>query len=167
MNIRLHTSWILGMLGLIVLVQSCKKMQYGCTAPDSANYCADCDEDDGTCTYKGKVDFWFNQATMDSMYKNWGGLEMVFFYIGKKRIPYFFDLAYPPDPMESAPDCKSVGIVSVSVDLGKEKSLPVTFILRTGWGILVWEYPIEVKANACIQQQLVWRGEGFKFKAFK
>ena len=163
----MHARWMLGMLGLFFIVQSCKKPQYGCTDPDSANYCADCDEDDGTCTYKGKVDFWFNQATMDSINKHMEPMDLLSFYVNKKIVTQNIDLEMPISTMEQAPDCKGDGIVSITIDLGTTKSKMVTFSIRQFIGQLVWEYPIEVKANACIQQQLVWRGEGFKFKAFK
>jgi len=52
-------------IGMMVAVTSCGKK--GCTDPNSENYCEKCKGDDGSCQYEGKVLFWWDKTTSDSM----------------------------------------------------------------------------------------------------
>jgi hypothetical protein len=47
---------------VLVTLSSCGKK--GCTDSNATNYCDECKKDDGSCTYKASVQFWYNQTLL-------------------------------------------------------------------------------------------------------
>ena len=60
---------LLFLLTIIVLTafMSCIKRKKGCTDANASNYCSGCNEGNRSCTYTGKVLFWWDKTTRDSM----------------------------------------------------------------------------------------------------
>ena len=48
------------------MLLSCAKE--GCTDPDAENYNSSATKSDGSCTFQGRVVFWYNEATSNSLY---------------------------------------------------------------------------------------------------
>ena len=60
-----HTRILLAALGLSLIISSCYKT--GCTNPDATNYNPEVDTEDQSCSYTGKLVFWCDAVTSDSL----------------------------------------------------------------------------------------------------
>lgn len=129
-------------------LNSCSKK--GCTDPDSVNFNADAGKDDGTCTYEGSVVFWFGQATSDSLW-----------YDGSSTLTYTVDgtVVGTEDVnvyWTGAPDCGQSGSITVTKDLGSDKTKTFTYSVVDDLGLEIWGGNLEFTANTCWGHELTW-----------
>ena len=94
-----------------MLTTSCSKEQ-GCTDPDSKNYSATAEEDDGSCAYEGEVVFWYNKITSENLYDD--GSDALTFYVDGKVVGSSNANVY----WGSAPSCGDNASITVTKDLG-------------------------------------------------
>lgn len=102
-----------------LIFTSCAK-QEGCTDSAASNYSSDADTDDGSCTYKASLVFWWDQTlsedadligatavnvTVDGVFQ--GSIALSSFYF------------------TSIPTCGASSTITASINLGKSKSKTV------------------------------------------
>ena len=126
---------------------SCGKK--GCTDKDAENYCSECKKDDGSCTYEGSVQFWYNQSTSQYLVNNdITGLEI---YVDGELIGSYATTVY----FTSAPNCSESSVVRKTKDLGKSKSASGSYVVKDSeTGTTLWQGSFTYQANTCINVQL-------------
>jgi len=128
---------------------SCKKEE-GCTDKNATNYSVDAEEDDGTCTFKGSVVFWYNQNSSAGLYNDFS--ESLLFYVDGNLVGSTAVTQY----WSGAPSCGSNGSITVEKDLGLVKSKSYNYQVIDDWGDVIWEGNVNIDANSCYQLQLVY-----------
>jgi hypothetical protein len=95
----------------------------GCTDSTATNYSEDAKKDDGSCTYKSQVSFWFNQSTSNAMILL-GNATHLYIYLDET-------LAGEMDPAdwEVGPDCGG-GNYTLELDMGTQKSKTYNYSVR-------------------------------------
>ena len=144
-----NSTIIVFLFSIAVIFNSCKKEE-GCTDKNAANYSVDAEEDDGTCTYKGSVVIWYNQATS-------AGLQLdlsssLTFYVDGLIVGSTATSQY----WTGGPSCGANGSITVEKDLGLVKSKSYTYQVKDDWGDVIWDGNVTIDANSCYQLQLVY-----------
>jgi len=132
---------------ITILTSSCSKKK-GCKDPDSINYNADAEKDDGSCEYQGRVVFWFNEATANSLLAN--GATSLTYYVDGEIVGSSATSVY----WTGAPDCGQSGSVTVTKKLGSVKNKTFTYSVKDQTGHEYLTGTVEFKANICSQIQL-------------
>jgi hypothetical protein len=135
-------------LASISTITSCKKE--GCTDPDSINYDADAKKDNGTCEYEGKVVFWYNGATADSLIAN-DAISLTYYVdgqvVGSSAASVYWT---------GAPNCDQSGSVTVKKALGSVKNKSYTYSIKDQSGFEFWSGVTNYTANTCLKLQLTY-----------
>jgi hypothetical protein len=134
---------------VLVTLSSCGKK--GCTDSNATNYCDECKKDDGSCTYKASVQFWYNQTSSQGLQAD-GSTSLTYYVdgsiIGSSATSVYFN---------SDPNCTQNGVVRVSKDLGKEKSKSATYKVVDDFGDIIWEGTVTFDATkSCTSIQLTY-----------
>ena len=142
-------------LGLILTSTSCKKDVKGCKDPNSTNFSSSATTDDGSCTYNGRVVFWYKKATADSMVAH--GVSSLSFNLNNAVIGSSGTAVY----FTGAPDCASNGAAAKTMDLGTDKSkvYPYTvtaYVGTTSIGVIASGNITLNSANSCLQFEIAW-----------
>ena len=122
----------------------------GCTDPDADNYSNEASKDDASCTFSGRVVMWYNEATSDSLY-----------YFGSDVLNYFVDgeavgIQNTDIFWTGAPECGQTGSITVTKDLGSDKTKSFTYSIVDDLGDEIWGGNLEFNANTCWGHELVW-----------
>lgn len=131
--------------GAAIVFTGCKKE--GCTDKDAVNFCDECKKDDGTCTYKGNIVFWYNSSTSAALVND-GAVSLTYYVDGQIVGSSAANVYYT-----SAPNCNQGG-VTVEKDLGKSRSKGFSYSVKDQTG---WEYysgTVTFTANTCTTYQL-------------
>lgn len=130
-----------------VFTTSCSKEQ-GCTDPDSKNYSATAEKDDGSCTYEGSAVFWYNETTANRLM--YDGATSLIYYVDGKIIGSSASNVF----WNGAPDCGQNGSISVTKDLRDVKTQTYSYSVvdQTGWEF--WGGTINIYANKCFAAEL-------------
>lgn len=140
---------IIGLLLLATITfSSCSKK--GCVDVSAENYCDECKKDDGTCTYKGEVVFWYNKATSDSLTAD--AATALTYYVDGQIVGSSATSVY----WISAPTCGQGGSITVSKDLGTVKNKTYTYSIKDQTGFEYWNGTINFTGGNCLTQQLAW-----------
>ena len=134
---------------MTILTTSCAK-EKGCTDPDSINYNADAEEDDGSCEYVGRVVFWYNEATADSLLED-GAISLTYYVdgtlVGSSAASVYWT---------GAPECGQEGSVTITKNLGNAKNKTFTYSVKDQDDFEYWSGTVDFKANTCIATELTW-----------
>jgi hypothetical protein len=143
-----NSTIIVYLFSIAVMFNSCKK-QEGCTDKNAANYSVDAEEDDGTCTYKGSVVFWYNQAT-SSYLTSFPPSQSLVFYVDGTLVGSTAANVY----WNSAPSCGANGSITVEKDLGFSKSRAYNYSVVDNNNLELWSGNVTIDANTCLAFQL-------------
>lgn len=143
------TSMAVILFASITVLSSCKKE--GCTDPLATNYSTEAKKDDSSCQYEGSVVFWNDQATANSAVA--AGVTSFKYYIdgtlvGSQGADIYFN--------GTDPSCGEQGLVTYNENLGSFKTQAVTYSVTDQNGTQLWGTTINLNANTCLKQQLVW-----------
>ena len=112
----------------LLLAFACKKEVVkikGCMDKTATNYKTDAEEDDGSCTYSGKVVFWWTQAQADNWFTTTSATEVHIWENGT-----FQGKLVNTSVLTTAPACGAVGALTIIKDLGKSKTGTMIYQVR-------------------------------------
>ncbi len=123
---RISLAVITGSIVAMISTTGCAKK--GCTDKLATNYCEKCKKDDGSCTYKGKVVFWWDQTFKDAAVVP-GITTTITIYVNGSPIATRDVSQY----WASQPNCTDQGAIVYEKDMGKEKSQTITWYYEVKW----------------------------------
>jgi hypothetical protein len=126
---------------------SCKKEE-GCTDKNATNYSESAEKDNGSCSYKGTIVFWYNGSTSEYLYNL--SSESLTFYVGGNVVGSTAATQY----WTGAPSCGANASITVERDLGTSKSKSYSYEVVDNDGYQVWAGNVEFEANTCTAIQL-------------
>lgn len=130
---------------------SCKdKRVKGCTDPDSVTFDKLAERDDGSCRYEGQAVIWYDQTASNGLVND-GATALTFYLngevIGSSAASVFW---------AKAPDCGTDGSITVTEDLGKNKSQSFTLSVKDQDSFEYWNTKITIEGNSCLALKLNW-----------
>lgn len=135
---------------LAAFVTGCSKKS-GCTDPNAANYQTDAKKDDGSCTYKGEVVFWYGKSTADSLVVN--GSTALTYYVDSKLVGSGAASVY----WTGSPECGQAQSVTITTDLGIAKNKTYSYSVKDQDGDEIWAGLVNFTANTCLKTELTYQ----------
>lgn len=139
---------ILLLIAGTTLFSGCKKE--GCTDPDSKTYNADAKKDNGTCSYEGRVVFWFGQSASLGLQND--GATTLTYYVDGQVVGSSATSVY----WTGSPDCGQNGSITITKDLGSVKNKSYTYSVKDQTGFEYWSGVLNFTANTCSAVELTW-----------
>lgn len=135
-----------------VMLTNCAK-EKGCMDPESKNYSATAEKDDGSCLYEGAVVFWYSKATSDSLLAD--SAKTLTFYLDGQVVGSLAAGVY----RNSLPFCGDDSCLTVikEIESVKSKSFSFKVVDQTGW--TYWNDVLEVSDKTCWSLGLTWGTE--------
>ncbi len=133
-------------MAIVVNLSSCKTE--GCTDPDSINYNADANKDDGSCAYQGSVVFWYGKATSEFLIS--ADINALTFYVDNKIIGSTNASVY----WKTHPTCKENGSITATMNLGGLKTQSYEYKVVDAAGTEIWKGTVNFNANQCLALEL-------------
>ena len=134
----------------LILIGSCDNKVRGCTDPDSINFNEVAEKNDGSCLYEGDAVFWYDEGASTGL-TNDGATALTFYLdgevIGSSATSVFW---------ASAPDCRENSSISVTVDMGSDKSRNYTLSVKDQDNFEYWNTTLPFEANTCMAIELTW-----------
>ena len=132
----------------MMFTTSCSK-EKGCTDLNAKNYSETAKEDDGSCVYEGEIVFWYGKATADSL-TNIGSVSLTYYVdndiVGSSAADVYYT---------STPDCGANGTITVTKDLGCDKSKSYSYKIIDQDNDEIWSGTVNFNANTCTAIELV------------
>ena len=107
-------------------------------------------ESNGSCTFQGMVVFWYDEATSDSLYY-FGSDFLIYTVVGEVVGTQDINTYWT-----GAPDCGQSGSITVTKDLGSDKTKSFTYSVVDDLGDEIWGGNLEFTGNTCWGHELVW-----------
>ena len=133
--------------GLTVFISSCAKK--GCTNPNATNFDSSAKSDDGSCTYKGKIVFWYDQTTSNSLVT--GGSTSLTYYVDGAVVGSSAATVY----FTGAPTCGQSASITVEKDLGVATNKSYSYTVKDDTGATLYSGTANFTANTCTAIQLL------------
>lgn len=149
-----RSAFILGLIFLssVIAIDGCRSNKIkGCTDPNSLNYDKLAEKDDGSCRYEGQVVIWYDQTASAGLVAD--GAVALTFYINGEVVGSSAATVY----WANAPDCGNEGSVTVTEDLGRNKSQTFTLSVKDQDGFEYWNTKLNIEANSCLILKLNWQ----------
>ena len=131
-----------------LLMFSCAKE--GCTDPDAENYNSSATKSDGSCTFQGRVVFWYDEATSDSLY--YFGSDFLIYTVDGEVVGTQEINTY----LKVVPICGQSVSIAVTKDLGSNKTKSFNYSVVDDLGDEIWGGNLEFTGNTCWGHELVW-----------
>lgn len=136
------------LLALPMFFASCAKK--GCTDKNAANYESGATRDDGTCTYKGSVVFWYDKTCSGLLALD--GTTSLTYYVDGKVVGSSAASVY----WTGAPNCGQAASITVEKDLGFSKTKTYSYSVKDQDGVEIWGGSINFEGNTCLKQELTY-----------
>lgn len=138
------------LISVAFITDSCDKKIKGCTDPDSVTYDEQAEKDDGSCRYEGYAVIWYGQKASAGLVAD--GATALTFYINNEVVGSSAASVY----WASEPDCGDNGTISITQDLGREKTKKYTLTVKDQDNFEYWKTDITFEGNACLALELTW-----------
>ena len=127
---------------------SCKKE--GCTNNKADNYCSECQKDDGSCNFTGKMVIWWGKTLSDST--NFYGITALKVYVNGTYIYTEPTTTY----WSGAPSCGANGSLSYTKNLGNSSTGTVNVELKDQNDNSIITQSATLTGNSCLQLEIPW-----------
>jgi len=134
-----------------MLSPSCTKPK-GCTDPDAKNYDTSAGKDDGSCTYEGKVIFWYGESTSIALLND--RVNSLTYHIDGIIVGSTAASVYWLG--STGPECGQEGLVTHTKNLGSDKNKSYSFSVKSETGEEYWNGSISFSAKTCTTMELSW-----------
>jgi hypothetical protein len=139
------------LMSTVLVMDSCKKDRIrGCTDPDSTNYDEFANKDDGSCRYEGFAVIWYDEAASAGLTED--GATALTFYLNEEVIGSSAASVF----WAAAPDCGDNGSISITEDMGKDKTKNYTLSVKDQDGFEYWTTTLTLQGNICLALELTW-----------
>lgn len=135
------------LLFLITTFLSCERIP-GCTDSRADNFDPNATRDDGTCNLDASLIFWFDLQTSSQLLA--AGVSQLNYFIDNAQVGTSSPVTYE----EFAPDCNTVGLVTVERFLTGVAEQPVAYVIQDQSGIVYWEGTVSFVGGECTAFQL-------------
>jgi hypothetical protein len=125
----------------VATLDSCAKK--GCTDSSAENYYSKAKKDDGSCTYKSSIAFWYSSTTSDNLWND--GSTSLYFYVDDKLIGSSAADVYWSKPSS----CDDLGPINYKFDLGKSKTKTVNYKVKDDFDDIISEGSATLEGGKC------------------
>ena len=133
----------------LLIFTSCGKK--GCIDKDAENFCDECKKDDGSCTYVGTVQFWYDKTTSEKLLND--NITSLAVYVDGELIGSYASSVY----FDSSPSCSESSVVRKTKSLGKSKSLNGSYVVKdANDDETIWQGNFTYQANTCLNLKLTF-----------
>ncbi|MEN9332855.1 MAG: hypothetical protein RLY35_35 [Bacteroidota bacterium] len=140
--------WMMALTIGAMTNMGCAKKE-GCMNPQATNYNEDAKKDCNCCTYSGEVVFWVNQ-TSASYISTTGLASTLKYYVDGQFVGSNAASQY----WTSAPTCGQNSSITVTKDLGTNKTKGYSFSVVDEDGYTWWEGTINFDGERCTSYEL-------------
>jgi hypothetical protein len=144
------TVYLTGLLLISFITGNCDRKVKGCTDPDSVNYDKLAEKNDGSCRYEGYAVVWYGSQASKGLTDD--GASALTFYINGEVVGSSAASVY----WASEPNCGDNGTISITQDLGKNKTKTYSLSVKDQSGFEYWKTDLTFEGNSCLALELTW-----------
>ena len=142
--------FIFAVVLLLPLITGCERKILGCTDPNSINYNASANVNDGSCQYEGSIVFWIDPITADTLAAH--KVTSLIYYVNGVMVG-------TSDPSiqywVTPPECGQNASVTITESLGGVTILTYPYSVTDQSGNILWNTGnVTFVANGCNSYQL-------------